>query len=147
MLSFNFTAIIVFLSFLVFMFLMKAIFFDPLARIRQEREAKLEADRQAAKAALLQQDKLQLDYEESLKQARRQAQEVVNSLRQQAKKSAADTLANAREEARNELDKRLQDLAQWREETYQQLGNERRQLVEIILGKVSHKSAVSLNSH
>jgi len=145
MLTFNFTFVIVFLSFLVFMTLMKAVFFDPIAKIRKEREAKLDADKQAAKTAALQLEKLQTEYDESIKQARRQAQDVVNQLRVEAKKSAADTMATAREEARTHLDAKLGELSQWREETYQQLGSERQQLVQIILSKVSHLNAVSMN--
>jgi F-type H+-transporting ATPase subunit b len=144
MISFDFTFVLVFISFLVFMFLMKSLFFDPIARIKDQRENKLFDDQAQVDEASRALRFMTGDYEAQLKEARKKAQEQIAQMSQDAKQQAAKLLAETREQARQELDKSLQELSQWREDTYQQLAGNRQELKHIIMAKVA---GATVNTH
>ncbi|MBX2859851.1 MAG: hypothetical protein KTR14_01355 [Vampirovibrio sp.] len=135
--DFDATFIFVLLSFVLFMWLMKGLFFDPIARIKEEREQKLSGDRQNAQQ--LAQDQLQLaeDYEANLAKARADAQKLIQEKMQAARQSASATTDEARQKATAELEAKMAELDREREEAYQQLTQQRADLVGIIVGKVT----------
>ena len=144
MISFDLTFILVFLSFLVFMFAMKSLFFDPIARIKEQRENKLFDDQAKVDEAARALRFMTGDYEAQIKEARKKAQEQIAQMSQDAKQQASTLLAETREQVRQELDKSLQELSQWREDTYQQLAGNRQELKQIIMAKVAGTPA---NTH
>lgn len=137
MLQFNATLIFVMGSFVIFMLLMKALFFDPMLKIKAERERKLTEDRDAAQRFAQEYEKIRLEYDAGLKEARREAHRLIQELRQQAKTSAQKTLSQARVNAQSEMDRNMNELAEWRESTYQQLETERANLTRAIIRKVT----------
>ena len=126
-----------------FMLVMRAIFFEPVRKVKAEREEKLTGDQEHAQNALSQIAQLQQNYEDQLRQARTKAHALVASLQTQARQEAQGTVQKAREKAQEDLDKRMAELHQWREETYQSLSGERQQLARTIIEKVSGGSKVA----
>jgi F-type H+-transporting ATPase subunit b len=134
--TFNATFLFVLISFGVFALLMKAIYFDPIMKIRNERERKLTDDQQSAVDFASQYEKLHQEYQASLKQARLEAHQVIQEIRHQAKTTAQKTVVEARTTAQTETDKQMADLNAWRETTYRQMESERASLTQSVIAKV-----------
>lgn len=148
MLHFNATLVFVLLSFGFFMLLMKAIYFDPMLRIKMERERRLVDDREAAQRFSEDYERLRAEYESALQRARREAQRVIRESREQAKASASQTLTQARQEAQTDMDRQMGELAQWREVTYRQLAPEREALMRLIVRKITeHRPVGTVPAH
>lgn len=143
MLSVNGTFLLVLISFVVFMLMMRAMFFEPVRKVKAEREEKLKGDQDSAQRAALEMTELQLNYENELKQARAKAQALVGSLQTQARQEAQATVLKARQKGQEDLDKRMAELHQWREDTYQTLSAERQNLTRMIVDKVSGGTKVA----
>jgi len=143
MLSVNGTFLLVFISFVVFMLTMRAVFFEPVRKVKAERERKLTGDQNHAQAAALETTELSRSYEDALKQARAKALALVASLQTQARQEAQGTVLKARTRAQEDLDKRMGELHQWREETYHALSGERQNLTRMIVDKVSGGAKVA----
>jgi len=152
MISFNLTALLVFISFLGFMFLMKALYFDPIANIKAKREEKLFDDQAKVDEAAKSLRYMREDYDAQLREARKKAQEQILQISQDAKAKASELLAETRQQVRNDLDNNLNELSAWREETYRQLGEKRQELKRLILEKITSSQTIgaersSVNSH
>jgi F-type H+-transporting ATPase subunit b len=138
MLQFNATLLFVMISFIIFMILMKIVYFDPILKIRAERERKLTEDQDAARQFLKDYERIFAEYQAGLQQARKEAHALIQELRLQAKATAQQTLQNARAEAQAESDRQMAELGQWRETTYRQLESERDSLTQAIISKVTN---------
>jgi F0F1-type ATP synthase membrane subunit b/b' len=148
MLHFNATLVFVLLSFGFFMLLMKAIYFDPMLRIKMERERRLVDDREAAQRFSEDYERLRSEYESALQRARREAQRVIRESREQAQASASQTLTQARQEAQTDMDRQMDELAQWREVAYRQLAPERENLMRLIVRKITeHRPVGTVSAH
>ena len=146
MIHFNATLLYILISFVFFMLLMKAIYFDPMLRIKSERERRLQDDREAARRFSEDYEQLRANYEAALQRARREAQHVIQEMRELTKSSASQTLSQARLEAQADMERQMAELAQWREAAYRQLEPERGDLARIILRKITeHRSAPTLS--
>lgn len=141
--EFNATLVVVMISFVIFMVAMKAIYFDPILKIKDKREHKLKDDRNAAQRFIEEFERLQVDYEAGLKQARKEAHQAIQEIRQQAKTQAQKTLMEARTNAQAETDRQMADLQQWRETTYQKLDSDRESLKRAVIAKVTSTKATS----
>jgi F-type H+-transporting ATPase subunit b len=135
--QFDGTFFLIIASFVVFMLLMRAIYFEPIRRIKDQRERKKLEDREQADSSLAEYTRLQEEYEASLRDARRRAQQVILEVRQGAKKTASETVGKAREEVRQDLERQMAELARWREEAYGQLAEDRRALAGTIIQKIT----------
>ena len=135
--QFNATFIFMIVSFIIFMLVMKVIYFDPMLKIKAERERKLQEDHDSAQRFAEAFERLQVDYESGLKQARKEAHHVIQEIRQQAKLAAQNALVDARANAQAETDRQMADLNRWRKETYQQLESERQALKQAVIAKVT----------
>jgi F-type H+-transporting ATPase subunit b len=136
----------VLVSFIIFMVLMKAIYFDPILKIKDERERKLIDDREAAERFAEEFDRIHAEYETGVKQARKEAHQVIQEIRQAAKAKAQQALTDARTNAHSETERQMAELAQWREDTYRQLEAERDALTRTIIGKVTTSNRVGMAS-
>ena len=137
MLEFNATLLLVLVSFLIFMGLMKSIYFDPVARVKQARQNKLAGDQKSAQDFLQDLDHLKHAYEAGLAEARAKAQQVIADIRRKAKASAGEAIHLAREDARTALDIQMAEMHRWQEEAYQELSQERPQLAKRIIQKIT----------
>jgi F-type H+-transporting ATPase subunit b len=142
MLHFNATLLFVLISFLIFMLIMKAIYFDPMLRIKSQRESRLLDDREASQRFAQDYERLNAEYEAALLKARREAQRIIQEVREQAKATASQTLTTARQNAQAEMDSQMKELADWRESTYCELEPERNELVSAIVRKITEHRPV-----
>jgi F0F1-type ATP synthase membrane subunit b/b' len=138
MITINATFLLVFISFLIFMGLMKALFFDPVQQVKANREHKLTEDAQTAAKSRMERETLSAAYQEELQKARKHATDLISQARQQAKQQAMEKTGSAREEARILLEAKMIELADWREQTYHSLSAERDAIVELIYHKLTH---------
>ncbi|MBK8191336.1 MAG: hypothetical protein IPK79_12905 [Vampirovibrionales bacterium] len=144
--QFDGTLILVLLSFVGFMLAMRTIYFEPIRRIKAEREALLRHEQQEAAAFAAQCERLQAELEARLRQARQEAQQRIQAKRQSAKDSARGMMASARESARQTLDAQLEELSRWQAQTYEELGVERRHLATLALERITRRPAVAAAS-
>jgi len=135
--EFNATLVFIMISFVIFMILMKAIYFDPILKIKYERERKLTDDQASARQFAEEFERVNAEYLASLQRARKEAHQVIQDVRQQAKTSAQQALTMARADAQAETDRQMTELQNWRESTYQQLAGERDALTQAIISKVT----------
>jgi F-type H+-transporting ATPase subunit b len=135
--EFNATLVLVMVSFVIFMMAMKAIYFDPILKIKLQREEKLKDDRASAQRFAEAFERLHADYESGLQQARKEAHQLIQEIRQQAKTDAQKALADARALAQTETDRQMTELNAWRESTYRQLEAERDALKRAVIAKVT----------
>lgn len=135
--EFNATLVFVMISFIVFMVAMKMVYFDPILKIKAEREQKLQGDRASAERYAEAYERLHADYESGLKQARKEAHAVIQEIRQKAKADAMKALMEARTLAQAETDRQMAELQSWRETTYRQLESEREALKRAVIAKVT----------
>lgn len=141
------TFLLVFLSFLLFMFGMKMIFFDPIMTIKQERENTIDAGKSAAADAEAKRGKVSLEYQEKMAEARRNAQKVIQEMREQAKSKAGERVAATRKQALETMDAQLLQLQTARESVYQTLQSERDDLTKAIVAKLTEpETPVALQS-
>jgi F0F1-type ATP synthase membrane subunit b/b' len=138
MLDFNATLIFVMVSFIVFMILMRAIYFEPILKIRAEREQKLTDDQESARRFSEDFERIYAEYQLSLQNARKEAHALIQELRLKAKTSAHEITQTARADAQAESERQMGELHDWRETTYRQLESERDALTRAIIGKVTN---------
>lgn len=135
--EFNATIVFVMISFVIFMILMKAIYFDPILKLKYERERKLTDDQASARQFAEDYERVHADYLAGLQEARKEAHKLIQEVRQQAKTSAQQALTEARANAQVETERQMTELHNWRESTYQQLAGERDALTQAIISKVT----------
>jgi F0F1-type ATP synthase membrane subunit b/b' len=135
--EFNATLVFVMVSFIIFMVLMKAIYFDPMLKIKYERERKLTDDKNSAQQFAEDYERIHADYQTGLQKARKEAHLLIQEIRQSAKTTAQQTLSEARSAAQVETDRQMAELHNWREATYGQLESERNALTRAIIAKVT----------
>jgi F-type H+-transporting ATPase subunit b len=133
--QFNATLIFVMISFVIFMILMKAIYFDPILKIKYER--KLDEDQTNARQFSEEYERIHAEYQAALHKARKEAHQIIQEVRQTAKNSAQQTIMEARTSAQAETDRQMEELHAWRETTYRQMAAERDALTQAIISKVT----------
>ena len=140
--NFNATIIIVFLSFIAFMFAMKQVYFDPMFAIQKEREDKKKMDRDQAQAAHNHADTLQESYDSGINEARKKSQETVNQALRDARQSASEKLATARQDANQQIQDKITEMQQWRQDAYEQLSDKRQELKDLVIHKITQSKVL-----
>jgi F0F1-type ATP synthase membrane subunit b/b' len=140
------TVLIVFLSFFVYMFLMKAIYFDPIMRIKHEREDSIDKGYQMATDADKKTVEIEETYQKSMVEARRKAQAVMQKYREEARAKASAQLHEARQQALTEIDQRVSELRQSQDSVYHQLEGQKDELAAMIAKKLSGSAQATASS-
>lgn len=142
--AFNATLLILFLSFIVFMLAMRALFFAPLARIKRERDEMLALANTARGDAEAKMAQLEADYKAELEKARRDAANALQAQLTAARNQAAEAMAAQRESAQQDIEKAQAKLLKEREKVLQQLldGETRQQLVVEVCNRVTSTATV-----
>jgi F-type H+-transporting ATPase subunit b len=135
MFNFNLTIAIQMVSFLVFVFLMNRLFFRPIVRAIEARQAYLLEQQQKASESLKETESLQRDYEARLKHAREEAQAIVQAATAEAEAKRREALATASAEAAVVLDAARGEIAAERDKALESLRGE----VAAIAGSISAK--------
>ena len=137
MLSFDATFLWVLISFVVFMLLMKGLYFDPIQQIKEKREHQKEQDAARRKECMAASVELETSYENGLKEARKKAHQLIQQQRQDALKRAAEEVAQSKASAMSKLQGELDKLAHERDALYEQLLSEKQALADLIIQKVT----------
>ena len=146
MLALNATFIIVFLSFIVFMLLMKGVFFDPVAGVLSERDQKLADDRDAIQSSSASADELTANYQLAIADAQRKAQATLQSAREATRQQIGTMQDEARQQAQRDIEAQLAELKTWQADTMKQLVNEKEDLVQLVIQKIRYSQPGALNS-
>jgi F0F1-type ATP synthase membrane subunit b/b' len=138
MLQFDLTLVLVLVSFLVFMLGMKAVFFDPVGRIKVLREQKIKLDQISTDELQQEVDMLTQRVQHQVTESRLKAQQLLTDSQALAKAQAGALVADARSQsdlARNALTGQLQaETARLQTE----LGERQQELVNLVMARLEH---------
>lgn len=144
MFDINGTLLLVLISFVIFMGLMKTLFFEPVGQVLNERATTLDGDITAAKDAQTKQRDALHSYDERLRNARQQAQVIIQERREEAREKASATIAEARSQAQAELATQMDQLAQTRQSIYNDLKEHHyHAMVDAVVNKVVQSKSLS----
>jgi F-type H+-transporting ATPase subunit b len=136
MFNFNLTIAIQMVSFLVFVFLMNRIFFRPIVRAIEARQAYLLTQQQKASESLKETESLQRDYEARLRKAREEAQAIVAQATAEADSQRREALAQASAQAAAVIEAARGEIALERDNALQSLRGEVAAIAGTITAKV-----------
>ncbi len=136
MFNFNLTIAIQMVSFLVFVFLMNRMFFRPIVRAIEARQAYLLEQQQKASASLKETESMQRDYEARLLKAREEAHAVISQASAEAEAKRRAALAEANAQAAIVLDAARGEIATERDKALESLRGEVAAIATNISAKV-----------
>ena len=110
MLSLDANLVIVFAVVWILVFVLSKLFFNPVRRVRDQRESGIKADRQARQQALDSHEKSLAEIEASLKDAKAAAESARSLLEQEALREKNKLLAEVSAECRRQVEQARADL-------------------------------------
>ena len=110
MLSLDANLVIVFAVVWILVFVLSKLFFNPVRRVRDQRESGIKADRQARQQALDSYEKSLAEIEASLKDAKAAAESARSLLEQEALREKNKLLAEVSAECRRQVEQARADL-------------------------------------
>jgi len=108
-------------NFFVLLFLLRKFLFSPIKDMLDQRAAQINGDLDDAEARRKEAEELKAKYEEKLKDARGEAQEIVDNAETRANKKAKDIINKAEERAENLKAKKLEEIEQAKKEAAAEL--------------------------
>jgi F-type H+-transporting ATPase subunit b len=123
--------------------LMKALFFDPILRVQQDRTNKIASDKSEAETGLQQAQTMAQAYEADLAEARKKAQSLMIQVRQETKSKVEALLAETRVQIQDQLDAKARELDTATISVLASLAEEKAQYSNMIVNKVLGESLVS----
>lgn len=136
MFAINGTLFIFVASFLVFMILLNEVMLKPVGRVINERNAKIQADLEAAKQARLEAAGKVDGYESHVKTIRSEAHALITSTVAAANKEKTEALSRVMKEGSEKLEGAKASIAAERETLIDELVTQERELVEAITQKI-----------
>jgi F-type H+-transporting ATPase subunit b len=144
MIRFTFpTFIFQIINFLVTLYLIYRFVYNPIARYISKRQENIESELERAKAERELAEALKLEYEEKLKEAQRQAEEIIERAKLQAEEERRQILDRAQREAQALLTRAQNELILERKHATEKFKEE---ITEIVLELVSKLIMVEFNS-
>ncbi len=123
-------------QFLLLVVVLNALFFRPLSRVIEERQAYIQGQGVQARQKLAEAERLARQYEQELAQTRRQYQATILQAQEEATKEAATLVAAAQAEAQQQREQVEQQLQQQRQAALQTLQKQVDSLSNQILAKL-----------
>lgn len=136
MFTINATFLFALVSFLVYLWLMKLVFFDRLQAVKKARLDYVESSRLEADKALAEATQLQASLDERRQQLRRQSSEWLEEEYRAAKAQLQDKLASLKQAHANKLQAHQQELDSWQRSTEEALSHQRPALSQQVLNKL-----------
>lgn len=136
MLQIDGTLIVAAISFLAFMLIMHWIFYQPVQKIREERQKYIEDHLKKAEENLQQTKELYNKKEEQLKTTRVQAHQNVLEITEKSKAEKAELLKQTKEKAQNEILKTKEELGEAKNSLKNSLKNDVIGLAQSISAKI-----------
>lgn len=130
------TFIVIGVSFLVFMFIMQAIFYGPMFKIKKQRQDYIEENERHAKVMTEAAENFIQTQENEIKETRAQSKEILSQAVQGAKLSKEQTVEEANDKALTTLKKEKERITKAKLETKESLNNEIYSLADEIVSKV-----------
>ena len=103
MLEIDATAIVIAISFIVFMLVMNAIFYQPLLKLQDEREDYIENNKQQAKNYQSEAQGLLAEHDEIIKQTKKQAKDIISDVMEKAKNEKSEKITEANQQASDKI--------------------------------------------
>ena len=117
-------------------FVLNALFFRPVGRVVEEREGFITTSRVQAKEKLAQVQRLESDLKEQLKEARKQAQQLIIEAEQEVDKLYREALALAQADANASREKARREIEQQRDQALASLAAESDRLGTLIVDRL-----------
>ena len=124
MVNINTTMLWEVINFFVLLWLLKRFLYEPMTNMLDKRKNKIESDLEEAKEKKKEARELKKKYENELKNARQEAQEIVENAEERGKKKAEEIVENAREEAQRIKERNEAEIEQAKEEALSELRTE-----------------------
>lgn len=137
MLTIDGTIIFVIISFLIFLFIIKFILFQPITKVINEREkfyaknSKMETESKEKSKALLE------EKETKLNEARKEATNILNSTSEKNKKENEIILKEAKKEALEKIEQNQNTLNKEKQNAKNEIKNEIQNIVKSIISKTT----------
>jgi F0F1-type ATP synthase membrane subunit b/b' len=136
MLQFDLTLVVIFISFVVFMLAMKAVFFDPVGRIKILREQKIRLDNISAQELQQELETLSQRIHHQMIESRLKAQQLLNDAQANARQQAATLVGQARTEATTAHAALQAQLLDERQSVLNQLHTRKPEMVDLLLARL-----------
>jgi F-type H+-transporting ATPase subunit b len=138
MFDFDATLPLMAVQFLLLAAVLNVVFYKPLTKALDERDAYIRNNELGAKERLAKAEKLAREYEQQLGDTRRQSQALITTAQSEAQKIAAQKIAEAQQEAVAKREQAAKEIEQQKQEALQSLEQQvdalSRQILEKILG-------------
>lgn len=121
MVNINTTMLWQLVNFFVLLFLLRKFLYSPIKDMLDKRAAQINGDLDDAEARREEAEELKAEYEQKLKNARSEAQEIVDNAETRANKKAKDIINKAEERAENLKAKKLEEIEQAKKEAAAEL--------------------------
>ena len=129
------------IQFLILIAILNAIFYKPLGRAIDERDAYIRETKAGSEERLAKAEKLAADYEQALADSRREARSLIESAQAEAKQVAASKEAEAMKEAAARREAVQKELDEQKATALSQLEKQVDTLSQQILGKLLGSAA------
>ncbi len=129
------------IQFLILMAVLNAIFYKPLGKAIDERDAYVRSTKANAQERLAKAEKLAAEYEQSLANTRREARGVIEAAQAEAQKIASENQAEAQAEAAAQREVVQKELDEQKSSALGQLEQQVDSLSDQILGKLLGSAA------
>ncbi|RCW60923.1 F0F1 ATP synthase subunit B [Halanaerobium kushneri] len=121
MVNINTTMLWQLVNFFILLFLLRKFLYSPIKDMLDKRAAQINGDLDDAEARREEAEELKAEYEQKLKNARSEAQEIVDNAESRANKKAKDIINKAEERAENLKAKKLEEIEQAKKEAAAEL--------------------------
>ncbi|MGF1492504.1 MAG: F0F1 ATP synthase subunit B' [Microcoleaceae cyanobacterium] len=127
---------VVAVEFLILALVLNATFYKPLGKAIDERADYVRKNNLDAQERLEKAERLTQEYEQSLAETRKQAQSVIQTAQENARKIASDSMAEALQESQKKREQAAQEIAQERQQALQALEQQIEPLSRQIMTKL-----------
>lgn len=136
MLEFDATAIVIAISFIVFMLIMNAIFYKPLLKLQDEREDYIANNKQQAQNYQNEAQGLLSEHDEIIKQTKKQAKDIISDVLEKAKNEKGEKVAEANQQASERIRSFHDEMAVAKTQLKDSLSNDMYEIARQISAKI-----------
>jgi len=142
----NGTLVLQILNFIVLVLILAKYAYKPLLQTMEERKRRIESDLTNAEQARLEAAAMKAEYTEQLQEARKEAQEIIDTAKQQAEAESQAQIKELRAQLVKEKENARQEIEREREKAMQQIRTEVVNLSVQVAGKLIGKDFSSADN-
>jgi F-type H+-transporting ATPase subunit b len=140
--DFNATLPLMAIQFVLLTTVLTFVYYKPVGKLLEERETLISGNLATASERLLKADELYQQYDEQLKDARKNAQTIISEAEKEAKQVVAEEINQARKDAASLIDKTNRELETQKTSALEKLDSQIDELSDLIKEKLLGKEAV-----